>query len=74
MPPVACQLFSPDPADLTRWAAQRLPYFAVPRYIEFVTELPLTENAKVQKFLLRERGVSAATWDREVAGVTVERP
>ena len=64
----------PDPADLTRWAAQRLPYFAVPRYIEFVSELPLTANGKVQKFVLRERGVSATTWDREAAGVEVERP
>jgi crotonobetaine/carnitine-CoA ligase len=64
----------PDPADLTRWTAQRLPYFAVPRYIEFVSELPLTPNGKVQKFVLRERGVSAATWDREAAGVRVERP
>jgi hypothetical protein len=25
----------------------------------------MTENGKVQKFLLRERGVTAATWDSE---------
>jgi len=27
-------------------------------------ELPRTENGKVQKYRLRERGVTAATWER----------
>ncbi len=40
-----------------------LPYFAVPRFIEFVDELPATESGKVQKYKLRDRGVSARTWD-----------
>jgi carnitine-CoA ligase len=44
-----------------------LPYFAVPRYVEFVSELPLTENGKVRKQVLRERGLTPATWDREKA-------
>ena len=42
----------------------KMPGFAVPRFIEFVTALPMTENGKVQKFRLSERGVTAATWDR----------
>jgi carnitine-CoA ligase len=46
----------------------RLAYFAVPRFIEFVDALPTTENGKVQKYKLRERGVGVATWDREAAG------
>jgi carnitine-CoA ligase len=46
----------------------RLAYFAVPRFIEFVDALPTTENGKVQKYKLRDRGVGAATWDRGVAG------
>jgi crotonobetaine/carnitine-CoA ligase len=28
----------------------------------------VTENGKVQKFKLRERGVTDRTWDREAAG------
>ena len=48
-------------------------YFAIPRYVEFVTDLPKTANGKVQKFKLRERGVTGATWDREAAGVTLRR-
>ncbi len=42
-----------------------MPNFAIPRFIEFVDALPMTENGKVQKFRLRERGVTAATWDRD---------
>jgi crotonobetaine/carnitine-CoA ligase len=29
-----------------------------------MTELPRTENGKLQKFRLRERGVGPATWER----------
>jgi crotonobetaine/carnitine-CoA ligase len=32
--------------------------------VEFVEELPLTENGKVRKQVLRARGVSDQTWDR----------
>ena len=46
-----------------------LPYFAIPRYVDYLDELPLTENGKIQKFVLRERGVSETTWDREEDGV-----
>lgn len=53
-----------DPDELMRFCEARLPYFAVPRYIDLLDDLPRTENGKVQKYKLRERGVSAATWDR----------
>jgi carnitine-CoA ligase len=62
-----------DAADLVRHCEPRLAYFAVPRYVEFVDELPLTENGKVRKAALRERGLSDATWDRERAGLTLRR-
>ena len=52
-----------DPAELARFCASRLPYFAVPRYIDVLADLPRTENGKVQKFKLRERGVGPQTWD-----------
>jgi crotonobetaine/carnitine-CoA ligase len=50
-----------------------MPYFAVPRFLEFVYALPVTENGKVTKYKLRERGVTTATWDREKAGYKVVR-
>jgi crotonobetaine/carnitine-CoA ligase len=52
-----------DPAELAGFCESRLPYFAVPRYIDVLPDLPRTENGKVQKFKLRERGVGAQTWD-----------
>jgi len=53
-----------EPEELMRFCEARLPYFAVPRYVDLLDDLPRTENGKVQKYKLRERGVSAATWDR----------
>jgi crotonobetaine/carnitine-CoA ligase len=59
--------------DLIHFCAPRMPYFAVPRFVEFCAVLPATENGKIQKFKLRERGVTAATWDREAAGIKISR-
>jgi crotonobetaine/carnitine-CoA ligase len=56
-----------DPAELVAFCRTRLPYFAIPRYVELVADLPRTENGKVQKFRLRERGVTPAAWDRQAA-------
>ena len=53
---------------LCEFCQPRLAYFAVPRFIEFVDELPMTENGKVQKYKLRDRGVTAKAWDREARG------
>ncbi|MBV9569281.1 MAG: ATP-dependent acyl-CoA ligase [Hyphomicrobiales bacterium] len=59
--------------ELIEFCLPRLPRFALPRFIEFVTELPRTENGKVQKFKLRERGIGPGTWDREKAGTATSR-
>jgi crotonobetaine/carnitine-CoA ligase len=58
-----------DPADLVRFLAPRLPHFMVPRYVEIAASLPKTPTGKIQKYSLRERGVTAATWDRVAAGL-----
>ena len=52
---------------------EHAPYYLVPRYIEFLDELPHTPTGRVQKFHLRERGVTPATWDRDAAGFVVQR-
>jgi crotonobetaine/carnitine-CoA ligase len=52
------------PAELASFCDTRLPKFAIPRFIELVGELPRTENGKVQKYKLRERGVPPGCWDR----------
>ncbi|MEV0911853.1 AMP-binding protein [Streptomyces hokutonensis] len=56
-----------DLGDLVRHCAEELPAFAVPRYLDTVRELPLTETGKVRKAALRERGVTATTWDRSTS-------
>ena len=62
-----------DPVELVRFCEPRMAYFAVPRYLEFMAALPSTENGKVQKFKLRERGITEQTWDREAAGIQLKR-
>ena len=62
-----------DGAELIRFCEGRLSYFAIPRFVDFVSELPRTESGKVQKFKLREQGRSPVTWDREAAGIKLKR-
>lgn len=58
---------------LLRHCAAEMPYFMVPRFIEFKDDLPRTPTQKVRKVALRAEGVTAATWDREKAGFRVTR-
>lgn len=69
---VAGEAFVTEEA-LCRWCADRVPYFAIPRYIEFRLDLPRNPVGRVLKYQLRDEGVTAATWDREAAGVTFDR-
>jgi crotonobetaine/carnitine-CoA ligase len=61
------------PEELIRYANDRMPYFAVPRYVEFMESLPKTPTERVQKYLLKQAGITPNTWDREKAGVEVLR-
>lgn len=54
-----------DPLEFCKFIDSKAPYFFVPRFVEIFGELPMTPTNKIQKFKLRERGVTAATWDRE---------
>jgi len=62
-----------EPLELMTFCEPRMPYFAIPRFLDFVPELPRTENGKVQKYKLRERGPGAQTWDREAVGYVLKR-
>ncbi len=59
--------------DLFRWCIDQLPYFALPRYIEFRDELPRSPVGRVLKRELRDEGPNSATWDAEAAGITYEK-
>jgi crotonobetaine/carnitine-CoA ligase len=58
--------------DLFRHLMPRMAHFMVPRYIEFLEEMPRTPTQKIQKVELRKRGIGAATWDREAEGFTIK--
>lgn len=62
-----------SPEELIAWCEERMPYFAVPRYIEFMEEFPKTPTQRVQKHKLRELGVTPKTWDRVKAGYKLKR-
>jgi crotonobetaine/carnitine-CoA ligase len=53
-----------DAEGVWAWCDERLPYFAVPRYVELVAALPKTPTSKVRKNELRAAGVGPATADR----------
>jgi crotonobetaine/carnitine-CoA ligase len=51
--------------EIVAWCEPRLPKFLIPRYIEFMKKLPKSASEKVQKGVLKERGPTPATWDRQ---------
>jgi crotonobetaine/carnitine-CoA ligase len=74
----ACVVPRPDQAELTpdelfEFFSGELPYFAVPRYVELVPELPRNAVGRVLKHELRARGVTPATWDFDKLGLAVGR-
>ena len=51
----------------------RMAHFMIPRYIRLVDDLPATPTNKIEKYRLRAEGVTADTWDREAAGITIKQ-
>lgn len=62
-----------EPEALIRFLEPRMARFAVPRYVDIIAEMPKTPTGKIQKYVLRERGLTESTWDREQAGVRLKR-
>ena len=62
-----------QPIEIIRHCEGQIAYFAIPRYVRIVSQMPLTENGKIKKGALRDAGVTTDTWDREAAGVRVRR-
>jgi len=59
--------------DVVRHCEGKMAYFAVPRFVRIVAEMPLTENGKIRKVALREAGRTPDTWDRDAAGYKLRR-
>jgi crotonobetaine/carnitine-CoA ligase len=58
---------------LFRWSADKVPYYALPRYIEFRNSLPKNPQGRVLKYLLRDEGKTASTWDLESTDIKVAK-
>jgi len=63
----------PAPKELFEFCVANLPFFMVPKYIEFLEEIPKTANQKAQRYLLKGRR-GAAEHDRDKLGVVLSRP
>jgi len=72
-----CVVQRPDvPLEMTAlmdFCCERLPYFAVPRYVDLRPSLPKNAVGRVLKHELRAEGVRPGAWDREAAGYVVRR-
>lgn len=64
---------SVQPEHLLEYCVDNLAHFAVPRYVRFVAELPKTPSQRIEKYRLRDEGVTSDTWDREEYGFVVRR-
>jgi crotonobetaine/carnitine-CoA ligase len=62
-------------AGLIEHCQENMAYFMVPRFIEFVADLPKTMTEKVEKYKLKADAEQrlAAVWDREKAGIVLKR-
>lgn len=63
----------PDPRQLTEHLARLLPHYMVPRYIEFLPEMPRTPTSKLQRALMKKAAHEGSVWDRKNAGVSLRR-
>ncbi|HTT44626.1 MAG TPA: AMP-binding protein [Thermoplasmata archaeon] len=61
------------PKELFEFCITNMPFFMVPKYIEFLDEIPKTANQKAQRYLLKGRR-GEAEHDRDKLGLVLSRP
>ena len=61
------------PPALLEHCAERMAHFAVPRYVRVLDELPRTPSQRLQKYKLRDAGVTPDAWDAVAHGFSVRR-
>lgn len=62
-------------AELVEFCRVAMAYYMVPRFIQFVPDLPRNASQKVEKFKLRQTADAdrSVLWDREQAGIKISR-
>jgi carnitine-CoA ligase len=61
------------PDELFEFFKGELPYFAIPRFVELIDELPKNQSARVMKHELKARPQTDDTWDLHALGFAVSR-
>jgi len=61
------------PEELISFCEDRMAYFMVPRYVRYMENLPKNAVLRVEKYKLREEGVTPDTWDLEKSGYKLKR-
>lgn len=62
-----------EPVEMASFINANAPYYFVPRFIEFVEDLPRNGHGRTIKGELRERGPGPDAWDREKSGFQTVR-
>lgn len=64
-----------EPEELLDYLQDKLAYFQIPRFIDFVEEkiFPKSKVHRIMKRFLKERGVTDTTYDREKAGYELKK-
>lgn len=61
------------PEDLLRHVEKNVPYYAVPRYVRFVTDFEKTPTMRIIRVGLQKEGVVPGIWDRRKTGFKLSR-
>jgi len=61
------------PEALLDFCHGKMAHFAIPRYVRFMDALPKNHAERIQKFELRDEGLTRDSWDREEHGYEVLR-
>ena len=73
----ACVVLMPgettEPEEMFLFFRDNLPYYALPRYVEILDDLPRNAVNRVMKHVLKERPIGDSVWDFEALGLTVSR-
>jgi crotonobetaine/carnitine-CoA ligase len=64
----------PTPEEILDFCQDKMPHFAVPRYLRFVDSLPKSHAQRILKQELKAQGIEGdGVWDRETIGYKVHR-
>ena len=53
------------PEEIVKYCIENMPYFWIPRYVRFKDSLPRTPTGRIQKYILRQEGITKDTYDMQ---------